>query len=136
MHIVAELRSLSSSMSTATTEKPFTVSVPDEDLDQLRKRLELARFPDELDEAGWEYGAPLADVRRLAAYWKDGFDWRKAEVGINALPQFTRDVDVEGFGALNVHYVHKRSEVTENAVPLLFIHGCGYRSGHCELDAC
>lgn len=112
---------------TATTEKPFTVSVPDEDLDQLRKRLELARFPDELDEAEWEYGAPLADIRRLAAYWKDGFDWRKAEAGINALPQFTRDIDVEGFGSLNVHYVHKRSEVTENAVPLLFIHGCGCR---------
>ncbi|OJT04975.1 hypothetical protein TRAPUB_4223 [Trametes pubescens] len=110
-------------MTTATIEKPFTVSVSDADLDQLRQRLALTRFPDEVDEVGWEYGAPLTDVRRLAAYWKDGFDWRKAEAGINALPQFTRNLEVEGFGTLNVHYVHKKSEVTENAVPLLFIHG-------------
>ncbi len=132
MRIVAELQSLSYSMTTATIEKPFTVSVSDADLDQLRQRLALTRFPDEVDEVGWEYGAPLTDVRRLAAYWKDGFDWRKAEAGINALPQFTRDLEVEGFGTLNVHYVHKKSEVTENAVPLLFIHGCRYRAGHRE----
>ncbi|KAI0633455.1 alpha/beta-hydrolase [Trametes polyzona] len=106
-----------------TAEKPFKVAVPEEELELLRKRLDLARFPDELDEAGWEYGAPLADVKRLAGYWRNGFDWRKAEAAINALPQFTRDVEVEGFGSLNVHYVHKKSEVTENAIPLLFIHG-------------
>ncbi|KAI0633456.1 alpha/beta-hydrolase [Trametes polyzona] len=106
-----------------TMERPFKVAVPDVELERLRQRLDLARFPDELDEAGWEYGAPLADVQRLVARWRDGFDWRKAEAAINALPQFTRDIEVEGFGTLNVHYVHKRSEVTENAVPLLFIHG-------------
>ncbi|KAH9855142.1 alpha/beta-hydrolase [Lenzites betulinus] len=110
-------------MADTENEKPFKVSVPDEDLEQLRQRLALARFPDELDEAEWEYGVPLADVRRLAARWADGFDWRSAEAAINALPQFTRDVAVDGFGTLNVHYVHQRSAVTEDAIPLLFVHG-------------
>ena len=107
----------------ANTERPFRVSIPDEDIKLLHKKLELARFPDELEEAGWMYGAPLADVKRLVARWKDGFDWRRSEAEINVLPQFTRDIEVEGFGTLNIHYVHQRSGV-ENAVPLLFIHGC------------
>ena len=104
-------------------EKPFSVSVPDADLDLLRQKLELVRFPDELDGVAWDYGVPLADIKRLVAHWKDGFDWRKVEAEINALPMFTRDIDVEGFGALNIHYVHKKSEVA-NAIPLLFVHGC------------
>ncbi|KAI0358761.1 alpha/beta-hydrolase [Trametes cingulata] len=106
----------------AAAEVPFKVSVQEEELELLRKKLELTRFPDELDEAEWEYGVPLADLRRLVARWKDGFDWRKSEAEINALPQFTRDIEVEGFGTLNIHYVHQKSDV-ENAVPLLFVHG-------------
>lgn len=104
-------------------EKPFTLSVSDTDLDLLHKKLDLARFPDELNGVGWDYGAPLGDVKRLAARWKDGFDWRKAETEINTLPMFTRDVEIDGFGTLNIHYIHKKSEVP-NAVPLLFSHGC------------
>ena len=104
-------------------EKPFSVSVPDADLDLLRQKLELVRFPDELDGAAWDYGVPLADIKRLVAHWKDGFDWRKAEAEINALPMFTRDIEVGGFGTLNVHYIHKKSEVPD-AIPLLFVHGC------------
>ena len=109
--------------SSTSSEQPFTVAVSDDALALLRARLDLVRFPDELDGAGWDYGAPLADVKRLTARWKDGFDWRKTEAEINALPMFTRDIDVEGFGTLNIHYVHKKSEVT-NAIPLLFVHGC------------
>ncbi|XP_006462427.1 hypothetical protein AGABI2DRAFT_186340 [Agaricus bisporus var. bisporus H97] len=106
-----------------STESPFTIAVPDEQILLLKQKLELARFPDELEEAGWSYGAPLKDVQRLAAYWKDGFDWRKHEALLNEeLPQFTRDVEVEGFGSLNIHYVHKKSSV-DSAIPLLFVHG-------------
>jgi hypothetical protein len=66
----------------------------------------------------------LADVKRLVAYWKDQFNWRDHEAQINEeLPQFTRDIEVEGFGALNIHYVHKKSSVA-TAIPLLFVHGC------------
>ena len=77
-------------------EQPFAVAVPDSDLELLHKKLELVRFPDELDEAGWDYGAPLADIKRLVAYWKDGFDWRAAEANINKIPQFTRDIKIDG----------------------------------------
>ena len=106
-----------------TAETPFKLTVSDADFDLLQKKLELFRFPDELDGAGWDYGAPLADVKRLTAYWKSGFDWRKAEAKINELPMFTRDIEVDGFGTLNVHYVHQVSAV-QDAIPLLFVHGC------------
>ena len=107
-------------------ETPFKLAVPQADLDLLHQKLALTRFPDELEGSGTAYGAPLADVKRLAAHWKDGFDWRKTEAAINEIPMYMRDVDVEGFGTLNVHYVHQKSEV-KNAIPLLFVHGCEYR---------
>ncbi|KAI0027973.1 Alpha/Beta hydrolase protein [Vararia minispora EC-137] len=101
----------------------FNIAIPDSDLEVLRQKLVLARLPDELEGAGWDYGVPLADIRRLVDHWKDGYDWRKAEAMLNAdLPQFTRDIEVEGHGTLNVHYVHKRSDV-DGAIPLLFVHG-------------
>ena len=106
-----------------STEESFKLAVPEADLDLLRQKLKLTRLPNELDGSGWNYGAPLDDVKRLVAHWQDKFDWRKAEAKINELPMFTRDIDVEGFGTLNVHYVHQRSEV-KNAIPLLFVHGC------------
>jgi hypothetical protein len=104
--------------------KPFTLSVPDSDLAFLQDKLAKVRLPDELDEADRQYGAPLADITRLVAHWRKGYDWRKHEAHINAsLPQFTVDIPVEGFETLNIHFVHKRSE-EENAIPLLFVHGC------------
>ena len=112
------------------SETPFTIQVADSDLELLCKKLELTHLPDELDDAGWDYGSPLTDIRRLVNRWKNGFDWRASEATINKLPQFTRDIEVEGFGALNIHYVHKRSEV-ESSIPLLFIHGCKQPSAHC-----
>ncbi|KAI9061986.1 alpha/beta-hydrolase [Trametes sanguinea] len=108
-------------MSTST-EQPFTLSIADDDIDLLHKKLNLTRFPNELENAGWDYGAPLADVKRLVDHWRWTFDWRKAESGINTLPMFTRDIAVEGFGAVNIHYVHQKSEA-ERAIPLLFVHG-------------
>ena len=106
------------------TESPFTITVPDKKLDLLRRKLELATFPDELENADWKYGVPLADVKRLTERWKNGYDWRKHEKELNdELPMFTRDIDIDGFGTLNIHYVHKKSTVT-NAIPLLFCHGC------------
>ncbi|KAF9474191.1 alpha/beta-hydrolase [Pholiota conissans] len=105
------------------TETPFQIAIPEASLQTLQQKLALTTLPDELDEAGWEYGAPLADIRRLVARWKDGYDWRKHEAQINAdLPQFTRDIDVGGFGALNIHYMHQKSTVAD-AIPLLFVHG-------------
>ncbi|KAK7040649.1 hypothetical protein VNI00_009554 [Paramarasmius palmivorus] len=101
----------------------FKINIPDQAIDLLKKKLELARLPDEIDEAGWDYGVPLSDIRRLVARWKDGYDWQAHEKALNEeMPQFTRDIDVEGHGVLNIHYVYQKSTV-ENAIPLLFVHG-------------
>ena len=112
-------------MATAT---PFLLHVPQDKLDLVQKKLELATFPDEIEDAGVAYGAPLKDIRRLVERWRNGFDWRKQEAAINAdLPQFTCDIEVEGFGKLNIHFVHKQS-AAKNAIPLLVVHGCEYLS--------
>ena len=103
--------------------KPYQISVPDSELERLRQKLSTASFPDELDEAGWTYGAPLADIKRLTAYWKDQFDWRKAEAKLNELPNFQTPIQVDGFETLNIHFVHQKS-TTNGAIPLLFCHGC------------
>lgn len=103
---------------------PFKIAISDTQLSVLQQKLELTTLPDEVDDAGWSYGAPLADIQRLVNRWKNGYDWRKEEAKLNAdLPQFTRDIDVEGFGTLIIHYVYKRSKI-EGAIPLLFVHGC------------
>ncbi|TBU49882.1 epoxide hydrolase [Dichomitus squalens] len=104
------------------TGATFTLHVSDTDLPVLHEKLALTRLPDGLDGAGWGYGVPLAHVKRLVVRWKAGFDWRKSEEEINKLPQFTRDIPVEGFGTLSIHYLHQRSKL-ENAIPLLFVHG-------------
>ncbi|KAF5362856.1 hypothetical protein D9758_007060 [Tetrapyrgos nigripes] len=88
----------------SSTEVPFKISVPDDQLDLLRKKLDLIT---------------PTNSRTLSG---DGYDWRAEESKLNEeLPQFTRDIEVTGHGTLNIHYVHKKSEV-ENAIPLLFVH--------------
>ncbi|KAH9974906.1 alpha/beta-hydrolase [Lactifluus volemus] len=104
------------------SEQPFQITIPDDVLALLNRKLEDTRFPDEVDESQWERGAPLADIKRLVERWKNGYDWRTHERELNKLPMFTRSIEVEGFGELNVHYVHQRSRVN-GAIPLLFVHG-------------
>lgn len=102
----------------------FRINVHQEELDLLQQKLALTRLPDELEDVGDTYGAPLTDVKRLVQRWQNGYDWKKHEQALNdELPQFTRDIDVEGHGTLNVHYIHKKSDVGD-AIPLLFCHGC------------
>jgi epoxide hydrolase len=67
-----------------TTEiRPFRVDIPPADLDDLRERLARTRWPDELPGVGWRRGVPLGYLKELAAYWADGFDWRKQEARLN-----------------------------------------------------
>ena len=108
-------------------ESHFQISVPDDAPALLQRKLADVRFPDELSDAGWDYGAPLSDVKRLVNMWKDGYDWRAHERELNQLPIFTQDIEVEGFGILSIHYVHQRSEL-ESAIPLLFVHGCTWNN--------
>ncbi|TFY66908.1 hypothetical protein EVG20_g4191 [Dentipellis fragilis] len=105
-----------------STEQPFKISVSDDALASLKHKLQQVRFPDELDDAGWDYGAPLAVIKRLVSRWANGYDWRAAEAKFNALPNFTRDIVVKDFGTLNIHYIHQKSK-RPNAIPLLFVHG-------------
>lgn len=108
------------------SEEAFSISVPQSALDNLSKKLALTTLPTAAPESNdeWDYGVPLSDIERLVARWKDGYNWRAAESALNsALPQFTRPVEVEGFGTFSAHYVYKKSE-RENAIPLLFLHGC------------
>jgi hypothetical protein len=119
-------------MASPPLESPFQISIPEASIARLREKLALTTLPSELEDAGWAYGSPLSDIQRLVNRWKDGYDWRKHEAALNAeFPQFTRDINVEGFGQLNIHYVHKKSTVKE-AVPLLFVHGCKFESLLCK----
>lgn len=103
--------------------KPFSISVPEEKLTHLRKRLELTTFPDELSGSSWDLGAPLADIKRLHAHWLERYNWRSEEAKINStLPQYTTPITTSSHGTLNIHFVHARSSVP-NAIPLLFVHG-------------
>jgi epoxide hydrolase len=100
-----------------TTIRPFRIDIPQADLDDLRERLHRTRWPDELPGVGWTRGVPLDYLKDLAAYWADGYDWRKHEARLNELPQFTTTID----GA-NIHFLHVRSPEPD-ALPLLLTHG-------------
>jgi pimeloyl-ACP methyl ester carboxylesterase len=96
---------------------PFRIDVPQEDLDDLHRRLDAARWPDELPDAGWDYGVASGYLRDLAGYWRTGYDWRAHERRLNALAQYTTEIDGQ-----TVHFVHVRSPEPD-ALPLLLTHG-------------
>ena len=102
--------------------EPYTISVPQHKIDSLKTKLSLAEFPDELAASEWDLGVPLADMKRLTKAWAK-WDWRRAEARLNQVPQFHTPITVDGFGALDIHFVWQQSEV-KNAIPLLFVHGC------------
>lgn len=107
----------------ASQPEPYTISVPDSALEKLKRKLHDADYPDELDTTEqWPYGSPLSDVKRLAKYWETKFDWRKAESKLNELQNFRNPVNVEKFGAIDIHFVHQKSS-NPNAIPLFFCHG-------------
>jgi hypothetical protein len=97
--------------------QPFTVAVPDEQLDDLRSRLRATRWPDRSPGTGWEYGTDLAFLQELCASWAEDFDWRRAEERLNAWPHFRTVIDGE-----QLHYLHVPSPHA-GAVPLLLTHG-------------
>ncbi len=99
------------------THTPFTIHLPDADLDDLRRRLEAARWPDELPDVGWDYGVPTEFLRELVERWRTGFDWREWEARLNRWPQFVTEVD-----GTRLHVAHIRSS-RPDAVPLLLVHG-------------
>jgi epoxide hydrolase len=97
--------------------RPFRISVPQAELDDLRDRLGRTRWPDQLPGVGWDYGIELEVVQELAEYWRTGYDWRAAERRLNEFPQFTTVIDGQ-----NVHFMHVRS-AEPDALPLIMTHG-------------
>jgi pimeloyl-ACP methyl ester carboxylesterase len=97
--------------------RTFRIAIPQADLDDLRDRLARTRWPDELPNAGWDYGVALNYVKEMAEYWRTGYDWRRWEAKLNAYPQFTTTID-----GTNVHFLHARSP-EPNALPLILTHG-------------
>lgn len=97
--------------------QPFTINIPQASLDDLRDRLARTRWPDELPGVGWSYGVSLGYLKELAEYWRTAYDWRTWEARLNALPQFTTEIDGE-----NIHFLHVRSPEPD-ALPLILTHG-------------
>lgn len=113
---------MAASFTTPSAAGPYEIHVPDAELDKLKQKLSLATFPDELVDTAGELGASLSEVKELAEYWRDGFDWRAQEAKLNQLPNFHRSIPVTGFGELDIHYLHQKSS-SPSAIPLLFVHG-------------
>lgn len=97
--------------------RPFKVHVPDDVLADLQHRLAETRWPDQLPDTTWEYGADIGRVRELADYWQKSYDWRAQESRINRFHQFSTEIDGQ-----TIHFIHERSPRAD-AIPLMLIHG-------------
>lgn len=97
--------------------EPFELSVTDAEIDDLRARLEKARWPDQLPDAGWSYGTNLEYLQDLCEYWRESFDWAAFETRLNEFDQYTTTIDGQ-----SLHFYHARSPEPD-AEPLLVTHG-------------
>jgi pimeloyl-ACP methyl ester carboxylesterase len=108
---------MSSPVGTATEIRPFHVEIPEEQVDDLYQRIGATRWPTKELVADRSHGVQLATLHELARYWVTDYDWRKAEANLNALPQFTTQID-----GVDIHFINVRSE-HEDALPLIMTHG-------------
>jgi pimeloyl-ACP methyl ester carboxylesterase len=108
---------VSSSVETAVEIRPFKVDVPEEALDDLRRRLAATRWPEKETVGDEMQGVQLATIQALARYWADEYDMRRFEARLNAFPQFITEID-----GLDIHFIHVESP-HENALPLIITHG-------------
>src|ERR1700716_598340 len=100
-----------------TAIRPFHVNVPEAELNELRRRINATRWPEKETVADTSQGVPLAPLQDLARYWATDYDWRKCEAKLNALPQFTTEID-----GLDIHFIHVRSK-HKGALPVIVTHG-------------
>jgi pimeloyl-ACP methyl ester carboxylesterase len=101
----------------ASAIRPFTIEVPEADLEDLRARIAATRWPEKETVDDASQGVQLATMQALASYWADEHDWRKCEARLNAVPNFITEID-----GLDIHFVHVRSK-HEDALPLIVCHG-------------
>ena len=97
--------------------RPFSIEVAQEDLDELRRRITATRWPSKELVADRSQGVQLATIQALSRYWTMDYDWRACEARLNALPQFTTEID-----GVEIHFIHVKSD-HENALPLIMTHG-------------
>ncbi len=97
--------------------RPFHVSIPESNLNELRRRINATKWPERETVTDDSQGVQLATIQALARYWGTDYDWRKVEARLNALPQFVTEID-----GLDIHFIHVRSK-HENALPLIVTHG-------------
>jgi len=97
--------------------RPLHVHFPDDELDELRRRINATRWPEQETVADQSQGPQLATLQKLARYWATEYDWRKVEARLNALPNFLTEID-----GLDIHFIHVRSR-HQNALPLIVTHG-------------
>src|ERR671935_2099546 len=102
---------------TATEIRPFQLDIPEEALEDLRRRIQATRLPSQELVEDRSQGVQLATIQELVRYWPTEYDWRKAEARLNALPQFMAEID-----GLDIHFIHVRSD-REDALPLVMTHG-------------
>ena len=98
-------------------EERFVISVPDEAIDDLHRRLRQARWPDTVAGSGWTYGVDIEWMQAIADYWLNQYDWRAEERALNEYPHYVAMID--GF---RIHYLHFRSR-HPSALPLIITHG-------------
>ncbi len=96
---------------------PFTLAIPQADLDDLQRRLEATRWPEQECVSDWSQGAPMEKVRALVDHWRHRYDWRACEARLNALGQYKTEID-----GLDIHFLHVRSR-HEKALPIIITHG-------------
>lgn len=99
------------------TAEPFRINLPQAVLDDLTRRLELTRWPGEVEGAGWNYGTNLAYLKDLVGYWQREYSWRKHEAELNTFRHFRAQIG--GFG---LHFIHERGKGPD-PLPLLLTHG-------------
>ncbi len=97
--------------------KPFSVDIPQQQLDDLQFRLKNTRWPDEISGSGWNYGADLSYMKSLTDYWQNTFDWRKTENEINAYPNFIAKIN-----GYEIHFLHIKGK-GKRSIPLIITHG-------------
>jgi pimeloyl-ACP methyl ester carboxylesterase len=108
---------MTTTVETAAEVRPFHVDVPDEALDDLRRRIASTNWPERETVADQSQGVPLAMIQKLASHWMTDYDWRTCEAKLNAWPQFVTEID-----GLDIHFIHVRSQ-HEEALPLVVNHG-------------
>jgi len=97
--------------------RPFKINIPQEKLDELKRRIAQTRFPDKETVQDESQGIQLAQIQELVTYWGKDYDWRKIERKLNALPQYVTNID-----GLDVYFIHVRAKES-HALPLVLTHG-------------